>query len=207
MNSLVRSSGGDVLQRFLDLETAAGRLTSIDAVGAKALIDTGVPAAVLAALDIPATNRDVMVALGSIMAAFPSAANKPDLDAYAAVLIDNLPDGLSRVVLQLAAKRLIRERKFLPAVSEILDAIDAAEQRIRRLPENLTAIASYVEPEEAIWLEKDRDYALWRKVEALRGYTAPIDVRGGWYFPKSLVERAREGQPAHVLDEFNIRPP
>jgi hypothetical protein len=51
-----------------------------------AIIATGAPQALLAALEITATNRDLEVAIGSLVAAFPNAANKPDLDAFAAVL-------------------------------------------------------------------------------------------------------------------------
>jgi hypothetical protein len=46
-------------------------------------------------------------------------------------------------------------------------------------------------PQLSITLNKDAQSKLWRKVEELRGRSAPTDRNGNWTFPQSLVDRAR----------------
>jgi hypothetical protein len=196
MNSVVRTpdrravAGWDAVQAFLELEAAADKLTNVDANGARAILDTGAPATILAELGVPATKRNVMIALGSLMAAFPSASAKPDLDAYAAVLIDNLPESLSNLVLRLAVKHLIRHQRFLPAVSEILGAIEAAEKRVRRVPERLAEIVNYV-PMNPVWVSKYDEPELWKALCSLYG-REPVDFgAGGRWFREYEINEAQ----------------
>jgi len=206
MNNIVRTResnpacGSDAVQAFLEFEAAANNITETDVLAAEALLATGTPELLSAALKVPASNRDVTVAIGALVAAFPSASNKPDLDAYAAVLVDMLPDGLSNLVLRLAVKRLIRHQRFLPPVGAILEAIEDTEREIWYVQFRLKNLASMVPRERTVWIEKDRDLALWREVEALAGHSFPTDARGGWELPWRLVEVCRREQR-----EANIR--
>ena len=88
----------------------------------------------LADLKRPATRREIAGALAGLVAAFPNAAKK-ELQIYGRLLAKDVSDAApSCGALGHACTILRRTSRFLPAISEVLEAIRSAEELQRSAP-------------------------------------------------------------------------
>ncbi len=101
------------------------------------------------------TERELRVELGLLIAAFPNAP-KGDLKAFGALLLQDCADlEPSRYGLATACRELRRTKKWLPSIAEVIEALSAAERRLKEQKyriENVPRVlekARYIEAEYA----------------------------------------------------------
>jgi hypothetical protein len=127
---------------------------------------SGAPGALirrLDALDGPANRDNIASALLLLTAAFPNTSSR-DLNLYAQLLSEDVKDAApGKLALDLACRRLRRTSRFLPAISEVLDAIATATKQIEgarcsiaKLPETLSEVRRRIEQAKSWrqWLEE-----------------------------------------------------
>lgn len=115
---------------------------------AKALIDHGYHQAAIrdmARRAAPADIREIKQSLAALVAAFPNS-GRTDLTAFGVALaLDVVSRRPSTFAITEACRKLRHSSRFLPAIAEIMAAIDEAEAKfqavdrsLRRLPEMIT---------------------------------------------------------------------
>ena len=102
----------------------------------------------------PAADETIALALASLAAAFPNAA-KTDLTGYGAALAEDVAAKMPSAFAVVTACIGLRQKcKFLPTISEVLDKIEAQEDRLwwsLRFIEDLPSRIEYVEQAIAEW--------------------------------------------------------
>jgi hypothetical protein len=120
----------------------------------------------LDALDKPANRDDIAAELLLLTAAFPNTSAR-DLNLYAQLLSEDVEaTAPGKLALNIACRRLRRVSRFLPAISEVLEAIAGATKQIKnarwtiaKVPEALPEVRRKIEREKSYrqqWLERDR---------------------------------------------------
>jgi hypothetical protein len=120
----------------------------------------------------PATVKDVAVILARLIAGYPTKNRDPE---FSKILFDEVAAvGPSVGGLEGAVRYLLRNSRFLPSISEVIDAVGEAESRFDSKRRNLTgkseglgtarALLKYLErtPEE---IERDKQEARERDIE------------------------------------------
>jgi hypothetical protein len=113
-----------------------------------------------------AGEHDIAAALLLLTAAFPNTSSR-DLNLYAQLLSEDVEaTAPGKLALNIACRRLRRISRFLPAISEVLDAICGSMKQIKnarwiiaKLPEALPEVRRKIEREKSYrqqWLERDR---------------------------------------------------
>jgi hypothetical protein len=117
-------------------------------------------ARVIAAARGPASGRDLAV-LAALPATFPTA-SKTALDVYGAALMDDIVElRPSGGAVMLACRHLRRTSRFLPTISEVVDAIEGAREKLfwtavvlNNLPDDIKRVRARLDAEAAYERER-----------------------------------------------------
>lgn len=108
----------------VDLEIAPPEEVRPLCLDAIAAIRSGQPAVLAAAIMVPATRREVVLAVDELVAAFPGMRKDADLSVFTRVLAEELMvEKPSHAALRGACRGLIRTATFPPSIAEIIAAV------------------------------------------------------------------------------------
>ncbi len=92
----------------------------------------------------PAGERIVRMEISKLVGAFPNAPNA-DLRPFGALLVEDvISKNPSRYAIAAACRKLRQTRKFLPAISEVLEAIEDAERTINYARKSLEELPARI---------------------------------------------------------------
>jgi hypothetical protein len=108
----------------------------------------------------PASPSETQNQLAVLVACFPNAPKDTPLEVYGAALRADVEDAQpSRGALALACRNLRRDSRFLPTISEVLDALEVAETRLRHAAYRLDDVPRIVERRRAEIERVKREHA------------------------------------------------